>query len=161
MSYQDISFEDGSFDGAYTMETLSHATDFHQAISELHRVLKPGGHLTLFEYEHDPFLDGRALKALTRVNDYSGMAAFQHLTSGTIVKELRAVGFEDVVCRDYTANSMPMLRLFFLIAYIPYIVICFLGLQQSFPNATAAVELWRIRDHIQYVAISAKKKGNS
>ena len=157
MSYQDLSFNNESFDGVYTMETLSHATDFSQAVSELYRVLKPGGSLVLFEYEHAAPKTGPARDAIARVNEYSSMTAFQNLTIGSIEKELDVAGFEDIEVRDFSDNVAPMMRFFFLVALIPYMIICLLGLQERFPNAMAAVELWRYKEYIKYVAISAKK----
>jgi sterol 24-C-methyltransferase len=157
MSYQDLSFDDASFDGVYTMETLSHATDFHQAVRELHRVLKPGGKIALFEYEHADPKTGPAREALARVNETSSMRAFQNLTIGSIEKELDAIGFKDIETRDFSQNVAPMMRFFALVALIPYMLICLLGLQERFPNSMAAVELWRHREYIKYVAISAKK----
>jgi sterol 24-C-methyltransferase len=158
MSYQDLSFDDASFDGAYTMETLSHATNFHQAVKELHRVLKPGGSLVLFEYEHADPKTGSAKEAIARVNEYSSMTAFQNLTIGSIEKELKIVGFEDIEVRDFSIHVAPMMRFFAIVALIPYILIRLLGLQEHFPNTMAAVELWRHREHIKYVAISANKQ---
>ena len=158
MSYQDLSFEDNSFDGAYTMETLSHATDFERALKELYRVLKPGGHLVLFEYEHDPLQKGTpAYNGIRRINELSSMTAFQDLLTGTIGKQLATTGFDDIVVRDYSDNVAPMLRLFFLVAIIPYLIIQLLGLESYFPNASAAVVFWRYQRHIQYLAISATK----
>ena len=55
MSYEDTEFEAASFDGAYTMETLTHANDADLALSEFFRVLKPGGDLVLHEYEHGEY----------------------------------------------------------------------------------------------------------
>ena len=161
MSYQDLSFSDATFDGVYTMETLSHATDFHQAVTELHRVLKPGGSLVLFEYEHADPKTGPAKEAIARVNEYSSMTAFQNLTIGSIEKELRVVGFEDIEVRDFSQNVAPMMRFFAVLALIPYMLVCLLGLQERFPNTMAAVELWRHREYIKYVAISAKKEGKA
>lgn len=160
MSYQDLSFGNASFDGLYTMETLSHATDFHQAVKELHRVLKPGGSLVLFEYEHADPKTGPAKEAIARVNEYSSMTAFQNLTIGSIEKELSTVGFDDIEVRDFSENVAPMMRFFALVALVPYMLICLLGLQERFPNTMAAVELWRHREYIKYVAISAKKTRN-
>ena len=40
-------FDDRSFDGVYTFETLVHATDPRRALKELFRILKPGATLAL------------------------------------------------------------------------------------------------------------------
>ncbi|KAI1363181.1 S-adenosyl-L-methionine-dependent methyltransferase [Xylaria arbuscula] len=41
-----------SFDGAYTMETLVHATDPAKVLAGFFRVLKPGGRLAMHEYDN-------------------------------------------------------------------------------------------------------------
>ena len=45
-------FPTESFDGVYTMETLVHATDPQRVLGEFFRVLKPGGSIALYEYDH-------------------------------------------------------------------------------------------------------------
>jgi len=42
-NFQKLPFEDASFDLAYVVESLCHATDMHQALAEAQRVLRPGG----------------------------------------------------------------------------------------------------------------------
>ncbi|TGJ83106.1 hypothetical protein E0Z10_g5663 [Xylaria hypoxylon] len=43
---------DASFDGAYTMETLVHATNPEQVLANFFRILKPGGRLAMHEYDN-------------------------------------------------------------------------------------------------------------
>ena len=157
-SYQDLSFEDSLFDGAYTMETLSHATDPERALQELYRVLKPGGTITLFEYEHNIQERGAAMSALSQVNTYSSMTAFQGFTIGTIRKTMEAVGFEDIEVHDLTQNVIPMMRFFFIIAYLPYLIIKLLGLERHFVNTMAAVEFYRYGHRITYNGFRARRK---
>ena len=45
-------YEDGTFDGIYTMETLVHSTDPLEVLKEFLRILKPGGRIALNEYDH-------------------------------------------------------------------------------------------------------------
>lgn len=40
-----IPFEDGSFDGVFMNEVFEHVADERRTLREIHRVLKPGGHL--------------------------------------------------------------------------------------------------------------------
>jgi SAM-dependent methyltransferase len=53
MDMERMTFEDASFDAAAMSNTLSYATDMHKALSEVSRVLKPGG-LFAFGQTHVP-----------------------------------------------------------------------------------------------------------
>jgi SAM-dependent methyltransferase len=44
-----LPFADGTFDGALTLASLSHIRDADRALASIHRVLKPGGRLFVFE----------------------------------------------------------------------------------------------------------------
>lgn len=44
---QNLSFNSGSIDLAISCETIEHVPDAYKALENLHRVLKPGGHLIL------------------------------------------------------------------------------------------------------------------
>lgn len=44
-----LPFADGSFDGVYATESLEHAVDIPLAVSELCRVLRPGGKLAIID----------------------------------------------------------------------------------------------------------------
>ena len=69
--YHDLScFDDSTFDGAYTMETIVHASDPDKAFAEFYRVLKPGGHLAMNEYEHLPVdtLPREEIEAMETIN---------------------------------------------------------------------------------------------
>jgi SAM-dependent methyltransferase len=64
LQHQDLtqlSFTDHSFQSVLTYDCLEHIPDYQLALSELHRVLKPGGHL----FVSVPF-DVQAEKTLTR-----------------------------------------------------------------------------------------------
>ena len=157
MSFQDLSFDDNMFDGVYAAETLSHSPDLSRALGELYRVLRPGGHLALLEYEHDVLKNDEQSKAISKVCELSSMTTFKRCTYGTVKKELELAGFDHINVEDYSDNVAPMMRFFFLLAWLPYMVLCLFGLQDHFPNATAAVELWRYRDSIRYIAVAAQK----
>jgi sterol 24-C-methyltransferase len=155
--YEKLEFDNETFDGAYTMETLVHAGDPNQAMREFYRVLKPGGVVTHVEYEHDMDNNPVGRRAMSLINDYTHMPAFEQFPLGTIRRSLENVGFQNVEVQDLTQNAIPLMRFFFLLAYIPYLIIQLLGLEAHFANAMAAVELWRHRDHVRYRMIKARK----
>lgn len=156
-NYEHLEFEDDSFDGAYTMETLVHAGDPHQAMREFYRVLKPGGVVAHVEYEHGMDENSPGRSAMARINTYAHMPAFEQFPLGAIRKSLDDVGFREIEVQDLTCNVAPMMRFFFLLAYIPYLIIQLFGLEAYFVNAMAAVELWRHSDKIRYLMVKAKK----
>jgi len=48
-SMTDLPFEDGFFDGAYATESLEHAVEIEKAVSEICRVVKPGGRIAIID----------------------------------------------------------------------------------------------------------------
>ncbi len=156
---------DRSYDGVYTMETLVHATNPEKALGEFFRVLRPGGSIALFEYDH-PDVDRASkdiprdlVESVERVNRISSMPANDGFSQGTLQPLLERQGFQDVIVEDLSENIKPLMRLFFLVGYIPYLVICFLGLQAWFVNTEAAVQCYRVlkRRLWRYIVVTARK----
>jgi hypothetical protein len=85
------------------------------------------------------------------------MPAYDQFQQGVLKGILEKVGFQDVVVRDISENALPMLRMFYLLAFIPYFIITFLGLKPYFPNTVAGYEGYVYRDAARYIAVSAKK----
>lgn len=156
---------DESFNGVYTMETLVHGTDPEKALGEFFRVLKPGGSIALYEYDHTKRdaipknVPNDLLKSLEQVNRRASMPANESFEHGVLQSMLERRGFQDVVVGDLSENIKPMMMLFYIVAYIPFLIIRFLGLEAWFLNTQAGVQgyqalklgLWR------YVAVTAKK----
>ena len=166
MDYQHLDgFADASFDGVYTMETLVHAMYPEQALAEFFRVIKPGGSLALYEYDHPDFfaaskdLPEDLRDSMIQVNTRASMPANVVFVQGELQLMLERQGFRDVVVQDLTENIKPMARLFFLVGYIPYLIICLLGLQAWFVNTQAGVQGYRVlrRRLWRYVAVTARK----
>lgn len=70
---------------------------------------------------------------------------------------LEEVGFEDVKVKDLLENFLLMLRLFYILAFIPYLIIAFLGLMAYFINTVAGYKGYVYRDAARYISISGKK----
>ncbi|KAI0389533.1 S-adenosyl-L-methionine-dependent methyltransferase [Xylariaceae sp. FL0594] len=169
MDYHNLeSLSSASFDGIYTMETFVHATDPKAVLRGFYRLLRPGGRLAQFEYDHI-LVDNRETLANTpvlemvesmhQVNKYAAMPTNAISHPGVFKEMLEEVGFTDVVVRDYSENIVPMTRFFFILAWLPYLLVRLLGLEHWFINTVAGVESYRGRRHWHYVAISARKPG--
>ncbi|RDW80689.1 hypothetical protein BP5796_05387 [Coleophoma crateriformis] len=160
MDYHHLeSFSDNTFDGAYTMETFVHATDPELALSEFFRVLKPGGSIALYEYDHNNVSKApEDIKtSLDQINKYAAMPSNARFSKGVLQSMMAEVGFEDIKVKDLSINITPMLRLFFILAYLPFLIVKLFGLESIFINTVAAVRLYQMRDYCRYVAVSAKK----
>jgi len=144
------------------METLVHATDPEKALSQFLRVLKPGGALALYEYDHVKKGTGpEDLEAsMDKINSFASMPANAMFDEGVLPQILENCGFENVKVRDLSANIEPMLRLFFVIAFIPFLIIRFLGLEHRFINTVAGVQSYRGRTLWRYICVTGTKPGS-
>jgi sterol 24-C-methyltransferase len=115
--------------------------------------------MALYEYDHSNLNSAPSdIKiSMKQINEYASMPANAMFDKGVLEKMMADVGFEDVVVTDLTTNVTPMLRLFYLLAYIPFLIVKLLGLQAYFVNTGAGVEAYRGREFVRYVAVSAKK----
>ncbi|KAJ2979413.1 hypothetical protein NUW58_g7208 [Xylaria curta] len=162
MDYHNLeSLSSQSFDGIYTMETFVHATDPEAVLRGFYRLLRPGGRLVQFEYDHNTLEASPQdmARSMDQVNKYAAMPTNAISHPGVLKKMLEEAGFEGVVVRDYSQNIVPMTRLFFLLALIPYLFVRLLGLERWFINTVAGVEAYRGQGHWHFLAISANKPG--
>ncbi|PVH87124.1 S-adenosyl-L-methionine-dependent methyltransferase [Cadophora sp. DSE1049] len=152
-------FEDEMFDGAYTMETFVHATDPERALAEFFRVLKPGGRLALYEYDHEKSESAPSYLGshLDQINKYAAMPSNALFEKGVLPRMLEDAGFEDVVVEDLSKNIEPMLRLFFVLGMVPYLFVRLLGMEKRFVNTVAGVDGYLGRRYWRYVVVSARK----
>lgn len=167
MDYHHLdAFAGASFDGIYTMETFVHATDPERVLQEFLRVLKPGGKIALYEYDHKDLstVPKGHRDSMNKVNAYAAMPTNNRFDEGVLERMLEEAGFEDIVLEDLSINIRPMLRFFFILAIIPYLLITLFGLEAWFINTVAGVQGYRGRYIWRYVAVSARKpvgeKGN-
>ena len=158
--YNDLSaFDDGDFDGVYTMETLVHSSTPRDALKEFWRILKPGGRVVMHEYDHHPIQQApkdlaQELKVINRI---VGMPAFDAFEIGDLARLARQVGFENVEVVDMSKNIRPMAWLFYIFAYVPLVIFRILGLQYYFINTLSAVDMYRGREYWRYTQVTARK----
>ncbi|MCI3221146.1 methyltransferase domain-containing protein [Streptomyces sp. NP-1717] len=98
----ELPFADGSFDGAWAVESLLHVPDRGRALAETARVLRPGGRLVIADTAEIPPLgpDGRAV--LDDICASYGVSSFA--TAAEYLELLTAHGFVDVEVRDISDN---------------------------------------------------------
>lgn len=160
MDYHHLeSLEDESLDGAYTMETFVHATDPQAVLAGLYRILRPGGRVALFEYDHNLVADEPEdmAKSMKQINHYAAMPTNDVSDVGVFQRMLEDAGFEDVVVRDYSDNIRPMTRAFYLLGIVPYYIIKLLRLEKYFINTVAGVNAYLGHGRWRYVAVTATK----
>ncbi|KAF7557282.1 hypothetical protein G7Z17_g802 [Cylindrodendrum hubeiense] len=152
-----------SFDGIYTMETFVHATDPKAVVAGFHRILRPGGRIALFEYDHEFISDSpeEMADSMRKINDFAAMPTNAVSHPGVFKDMLEEAGFTNVVVHDYSENIKPMTRLFYLVAYVPWLIVTFLHLERFFINTVAGVESYRGHGRWRYVAVTATKPGGT
>jgi ubiquinone/menaquinone biosynthesis C-methylase UbiE len=63
---QRLAFDDGTFDGVRSSRLLCHVDDPRRALTEMIRVLRPGGHLVAIEPDHDTLVIASPQRECTR-----------------------------------------------------------------------------------------------
>src|SRR6266545_2057468 len=127
----------------------------------VHRVLKPGGRLALFEYSLAPRqqLTARQREVFDTINRDAAMHSLPTFVHGSFPALLHAAGFEDVTVEDVTERMLPMLRRLARLGWAPYQLSRLLRMQRLAFNATAAVEAYRHRVWRYNVVTAAKPPG--
>lgn len=161
MDYSNMTFENDMFDAIYTTGTLSHAIDIRKTLKEFFRVLKKGGKIALFEYTiaEDNKFSGYEMNMLDTVIHASAMDGLKEFRHDKFQSIIKGIGLKKVKVENISENTKPSfnrLRKFFI---IPYFIIKLFGLQKYFPNATAAVEYYKMSEKglIRYNIFTAEK----
>ena len=149
-----------TFDGIFAMETLRHAQNPNAVLRELFRLLKMDGTLVLHELARSNTMScpcdfKEAAKAFISLNH------IDIVREATLKQMAEREGFKDVVIEDISIHIMPLLRLFFTMAYIPAFFIRQCGLEETFINQTSAVTLYRgiKMGYWKYLVIKGKRPG--
>lgn len=162
MDYSCMKFDNNHFNSIYTTETLSHSTDIKKTLQEFFRVLKKGGIIALFEYTiaEDKDFSKSELKILSKVAKGSAMDGLKDFRHDQFQKVLFEVGFTNVTVENISENVLPSLARLRRFAIIPYyLLVKPFGLQEKFPNVSAAVEFYKTakKGLIRYNIFTATK----
>ncbi|KAL9008045.1 MAG: hypothetical protein Q9180_009544 [Flavoplaca navasiana] len=144
------------------METFVHARGPEQVLGEFFRILKPGGSIAMHEYWHldddelPPGTPKDLIESIKQIDKESAMPTDRRLRKGVLQQMLKDQGFVEVMEKDLSKNIAPTLLPFYVLGYIPYLIICFFGLQV---NTEAGVQGYRgLKRHLWgYSAVKAKK----
>lgn len=139
--YHELPFADDSFDCVYAVETLSHAYDLKLAVSELCRVLKPGGVFVAAEYEFD-FDQVEHADMMATIAEYvehnASIHAVRQFGKDLFPALLKKVGLVDIVEHDWSERLAPsFMRLRRIGAPYKYLV-RLMGREAHHPNITAS-----------------------
>ncbi|WP_330177306.1 methyltransferase domain-containing protein [Streptomyces sp. NBC_01498] len=94
----ELPFGDGSFDGAWAIESLLHVPDRGRALAETARVLRPGGRLVIADTAEIPPVGPEGRKVLGDICASYGVSSFA--TAAEYLELLAAHGFVDVEVHD-------------------------------------------------------------
>ena len=97
-SFDDLPFEDKSFDAVWSQDAILHAPDREAVLDEVARVLKPGGQFIFTDpMQADGLKDTSALQPIYDRIHLSNLASF-----GFYRKELGARGFDEIEIENLT-----------------------------------------------------------
>lgn len=162
IDYSKTNFKDNHFNCIYTTETLSHSIDIQKTINEFFRILKKGGRVAFFEYTlaEDKDFSKSEMKILDKVAKGSAMDGLKDFRHNKFQNVLSKAGFTYVKVQNISENTGPSLARLRKFALIPYyLFVKPFGLQEKFPNASAAVEYYKMAEKglIRYNIFTATK----
>jgi ubiquinone/menaquinone biosynthesis C-methylase UbiE len=112
-NFQDLQFQAASFDIVFEVESICHSTDMEKAISEVARVLKPGGYFVVIEAFRNPRFETFSddLKTAAKLSDVA-MGIGNPWKIDEWQRLCEKVGFRVVESDDLSPAIMPnLLRL--------------------------------------------------
>lgn len=161
IDYSHTDFPDNSFDRIYAVESLCHAKDLSKTLSELYRVLKPGGRIVNVEYiiQNKKYFSPYQWNIFEMVMEETASPSLYCYRRGMFASYLEKAGFSDIKMLDISENFKPSLYRLSRFARYPYKLIKALGLQRRFINTTVGVEFYQMAEQnlFGYAVYSARK----
>ena len=111
-------------------------------------------------YVHDEICEGtpgKLVESLDTINKYAAMPTHADSKRGVLKGMMEEAGFEDVEVVDLSENVAPILRLFYVCAVVPYLLIRLLRVEKHCINAVAAVGTYRNAGFYRYISITGRK----
>ena len=104
-----LPFADDSFDGAISVQVLEYVDDVDQALAELHRVLRPGGRVVVWDVDWETVSMHSADAArMRRVLDAWDRHLVHRSLPATLTRRFRDAGFVDISLagHSFTTNEL-------------------------------------------------------
>ncbi|EPS66770.1 hypothetical protein M569_08004, partial [Genlisea aurea] len=134
-NFLQMPFEDGEFDGAYSIEATCHAPKLEDVYGEIYRVLKPGSLYVSYEWVTTDLYDGdnpehvETIQGIERGDALPGLRSYRD-----IAKTARKVGFEVIAEKDLARpparpwwSRLKMSRIAFWRNHILVSILSFIG----------------------------------
>ena len=107
--FEALEFSDGKFDRVFSMEALYYAVDLEQAITEIHRVLKPGGRYACSEYLLTPYFDWNNEEHVALHKSFlPTLAATHSMYPADVCAALERAGFNSIVSAPSKSEAWPL-----------------------------------------------------
>ncbi|MGW2870044.1 class I SAM-dependent methyltransferase [Kitasatospora sp. NPDC001225] len=155
-----LPFDDGEFDGAYSMETLVHSYDPPRALAELHRVLRPGGRLVLLGPMSTGPLDEMEPGTRALIEPYLDamtMTGSKVYHAGNLSRLLAEAGFEVEEALDATPYYLPTSEAVYAYFRLPWEILRRFGDPAKWLNLRSTVEMYGVREHVAWYVHTAVK----
>ncbi|MBD0691898.1 class I SAM-dependent methyltransferase [Streptomyces sp. CBMA123] len=158
--FHELPFPEGTFDGAYSMETLVHSYRPARALAEFHRVLRPGGRLVLLgPMSTGPLeeLPSSARALLEPYLDAMAMTGARLYHAGNLAQLLAGAGFEVEEALDATPHYLPTTEAVHAYFRLPWELLRRVGDPARWLNLRSTVEMYAVREHIAWYVHTAVK----
>ncbi|MFJ4796831.1 class I SAM-dependent methyltransferase [Kitasatospora purpeofusca] len=159
--FHELDLPAGSFDGAYSMETLCHAHDPARALAEFHRLLRPGGRLVLLGPAAVPRTEmpGAQQALLDPYLDAMVLPGARRYTTRTLGGLVTGAGFRLEEELDATPYYLPTTEALYGYFRLPYAVLRRLGATEHWLGLRSTVEMYELRHHVAWMVHTAVKDG--
>lgn len=107
------------------MQAFDHAANPERALGGFFRVLKSGGSIVLYDYDHRDFRAASEdiQQSVKQIDQHAPMLANEPFNTGVLRHLLEEAGFKHVAVEDLTGDTPPRLKLFCMIACIPIFLV--------------------------------------